>query len=99
MRRITNQSNIFSLQHDAPDRSAHLLARVGLFRRNFLRLIQYAVHELVETNYPPLDPQRLVLIEPDLHSRLGLEEFVDHENVPDHQLAQLLRLIFLHFDK
>ena len=72
---VAYKCDVVALEDDAAD----LPAGPALLEVDFLCLVEHGVHVLVEADDLPLDAQVRVLVEPDLHSRLRLEELVDQE--------------------
>ena len=77
---VADQRNVVAFQHDLAQFSA-LGGRLGLalLEEDLFSLVQDAIHIFVKANDSAFDSEFRVIVEPDLNSRLGLEELVDHK--------------------
>ena len=72
---IADEWDVVALEDDAAD----LFAGAALLQVHLLRLVQHSVHVFIEADDLSLDAEVGVLVEPDLHPWLSLEELVDQE--------------------
>ena len=72
---IANKGNTISFKYN----SADFLASASLLEVDLLCLVEDGVHVFIEADDFSFNAQVSILVEPDLHAWLSLEEFVDQE--------------------